>query len=71
MGHSPRPAPPFAPPISAPRRPQTAQVRDFVRETDGCYRLGCSFLDHPDFNQGLRGYLDASGVLAIVLGTRR
>jgi hypothetical protein len=42
-----------------------------VRGTDSAYRLGCSFLDHPDFNLGLRGYLETSGVLAIVLGTRR
>ncbi|KAI8473634.1 MAG: MoaB/Mog domain-containing protein, partial [Monoraphidium minutum] len=47
------------------------EVRDFVRSTEAEYRLGCGFLDHPDFNAGLRGYLEASGVLAIVLGTRR
>jgi len=47
------------------------QVRDFVRTTDDAYSLSCCFLDHPDFNRGLKGYLEATGVLAIVLGTRR
>jgi hypothetical protein len=47
------------------------QVREFVRHTDATYSLGCSFLTHPDFNAGLKGYLDGTGVLAIVLGTRR
>ncbi|GBF98909.1 FAD synthase [Raphidocelis subcapitata] len=47
------------------------EVRDFVRTTDSAYRLGVAFLDDPDFNAGLRGYLEGSGALAIVLGTRR
>ena len=47
------------------------QVRDFVRATDAAYALGNVYLDHPDFNAGLRGHLDAGGVAAIVLGTRR
>jgi hypothetical protein len=51
--------------------PPPPKVRDFVRTTDAAYSLSCCFLDHPDFNRGLRGYLDSTGVAAIVLGTRR
>jgi hypothetical protein len=60
-----------APTLVCTTSPPRPQVRDFVRGTDAAYRLGCSFLGHPDFNLGLRGYLEDTGVLAIVLGTRR
>lgn len=47
------------------------EVRAFVRSTDAAYRLGCRFLGDPDFNAGLRDYLDQTRVAAVVLGTRR
>jgi FAD synthetase len=47
------------------------QVRAFVRGTDAAYALQCEFLDDPDFSAGLRAYLEATRVAAVVLGTRR
>ena len=48
-----------------------AEVRAFVRAADAAYGLRCEFLGDADFNAGLRAYLDATGVKAVVLGTRR
>lgn len=41
------------------------------RAWDRSYGLGMSYLRDPDFKAGLEGYLAASGVTAILLGTRR
>lgn len=35
------------------------------------YALCMAFLCNPDFKAGLEGYLQESGVRAIILGTRR
>jgi len=47
------------------------EVRAFVRAADRRYGLATDFLQQADFKGGLRAYLAATGVRAVVLGTRR
>ncbi|GIL79130.1 hypothetical protein Vretifemale_8518 [Volvox reticuliferus] len=46
-------------------------VKDFVERSDELYGLGVAYLTEPDFKKGLCDYLSGTGVMAIVLGTRR
>ncbi|KAG2492852.1 hypothetical protein HYH03_009006 [Edaphochlamys debaryana] len=47
------------------------EVKQFVESADAQYGLGVDYLTDPDFKTGLCDYLTRTGVMSIVLGTRR
>lgn len=47
------------------------EVQEFVEHVDKQFSLGVEYLTEPDFKKGLCDYLERTGVMAIVLGTRR
>ncbi|PNW74277.1 hypothetical protein CHLRE_13g592500v5 [Chlamydomonas reinhardtii] len=48
-----------------------AEVKAFVEGADKAYGLDVEYLSEQDFKKGLCEYLERTGVMAIVLGTRR
>ena len=47
------------------------ELEEFVGQTDRRYQLQLEYLTNPDFKRGLQEYMDRTGALAMVLGTRR